>query len=877
VPLLIEFISHSASLISIAHDLAALEFMILKPPHGDRESISTSFYCLDFVKDLFHHANSPWILESIAAVRNMVAFVGQARLSLSDFDECLHAIRSASSPAKFRWVVNSRIVIYFQRQVTVSLHFLASFISSLDLKALPANISTLCSLFGCLFRLLAIVLQWQLKVDSGEVLLACVSFVQFIVHQDASLLHDAALCLQSKSLSKNSLPSEAALFVESIRAVVSCLSLLYTSSTVGAVDVVPSLLKTLSYFESAGAAFITDSALQSIIKVCAQAVGLRAKCFSQHLCERDTLEFSCKTPATAETRLKAQQLVVAVCQGAPLAAARCGSALCLLHYLQPLCPNLSLNDCKVISVVCAHSLQITCSTSHVSCLDISRLFSWTAAAALACLLLESRCSSEQPRSDDFACTAIVEAVPVVVQTVVCLLRHPPDESAAAATATAVTQCCESGIKLLLFAARFFCSRPVAELPDYIRESYRDLLRLACDVDVSSLDPRSQSCAISTSAVRKRWSGIRNVGNTCYAAAILQQLASIEVFVSAILNASSSASASTSPQTLLFAFRAFVIEMISASECQLPLLQPHHLYSRCCIASSSVLHIAETTSHSQDAVEFLISFINQLNMESSSLALSSFSGAPPGQSLDALSSNIAQLFAVGVTETLEWPACGCSRSQCEDSVVLVSEGLLTVDSSCKSFPSIQSALASHFACSKMMRCCTCGSQQASHCFATKRITRLSEVVCIQLRCDAADGTCSKVFNQPSFPLVLDVSEFADMSDVLVYDLQGVVLHHGPSMSSGHYTALVREQTLGDQFWGLHFNDAAAPAPVTHSVIRDISSREGGSIALDSSDLIYSGKPCLLFYVRRQKLLVQPLRCIVSGVFFSYSFVCVAVGK
>jgi uncharacterized UBP type Zn finger protein len=233
------------------------------------------------------------------------------------------------------------------------------------------------------------------------------------------------------------------------------------------------------------------------------------------------------------------------------------------------------------------------------------------------------------------------------------------------------------------------------------------------------------------------------------------------------------------------------------------------------------------------------------------------------SLPVISSSIAELFAVSATETFNWPACGCTRQQTEDSVILTAAGLETQDTDGKSFSSIDAALRCHFSSSSMQRCCNCGSDQASQCTTMKRISRASNILLMQLRCDSADGACSKIFEQPSFPLVLDIHHVSHEVKHTEYDLEGVVLHHGLSMSAGHYTALVRDVAAADFMWGWHLNDAKSPEPVAHSIIRDVASREGRRVDLESSNLIYSGKPYLLVYVRRQHLRAQPAKALVSG--------------
>jgi hypothetical protein len=209
------------------------------------------------------------------------------------------------------------------------------------------------------------------------------------------------------------------------------------------------------------------------------------------------------------------------------------------------------------------------------------------------------------------------------------------------------------------------------------------------------------------------------------------------------------------------------------------------------------------------------------------------------------------------------------------VLLPAEGLVTHDASGKSFSSMDAVLASHFSSNHALRCCSCDTEQTTQCTTTKRITRVSDILVLQLRCNTSDGAYVKIFEQPSFPLLLDVRHVTDAVNETEYELEGVVLHHGLNMSTGHYTVLVRHKCASDHIWGLHLNDAKVPEPVTHSVMSDITSRDGRRIDLEKGNLVYSGKPYLLLYVRKHHRRAQPAMAFLTGALISIENLCVSL--
>jgi hypothetical protein len=866
VSLLVDFLQCAPCLMSMLRDLTALEFMLYRPPHADFDTLQVNFHCIGFLKDLFNHAmlrQSDTGFAFSSPVKEVAQYVNIAEGSFADLGDWRSDIGSVVGPSKFMWLVNSRLVIYLQRHAAHFLSIFASLVTKIDPVALPANISTLCRVFGCFFRLLALILNWKINLSNDDALQTCVFFADVIVQQKTMFQNITTSSFASLQCSGHG--AEGVVAFESVRAVTHVLSLLAISHSVSASEVSLALLKILQTCEDAGAVALSDFIMKTIAKVCSRAVGFRSLCASELSFVNDPVSCYLKSSPTQDQLTKTQQLVVAVCKGSPVVFARCAMAISLLEYMLPLCPWLPVDDRKSVQAGCIYALQLSSQSGCVApSFTCRELFAWRAAAELAHSLLQSSTSNEEVCRDADANAPLMKIVPHLVQSVVAFLRSPLVETPR--NSGILSHCCDSGIKLLHSAARFACGPDFSEVPSFISDSFLSLLQSACDVDLSCVDSRNDIAALGRNAYRSRWTGIANVGNTCYAAVVLQQLASIPCFVASLFDASLGPLASSPSQTLLSSLQAFCTEMLFPSATQMHWSEPHELYSRCMISSSNVLHIAETTAQSQDAAEFFVQLINQLNAEtsaSSCIDAMSSSSRVCATSVPVISSAISELFAVSIAETFDWPACGCTRVQTEDSIVLPSAGLVTQESAGKSFSSIDAALLSHFSTSSLQRCCNCGSDQTSQCIATKRISRTSKILFVQLRCDSADGAGLKIFQQPSFPLVLDFHHVSHAFEDNEYDLAGIVLHHGLNMSTGHYTALVRDAAAADLMWGWHMNDARAPEPVSHSIIHDISSREGKCIDLENSNLIYSGKPYLLVYVRRQQPREHPARALVSG--------------
>jgi ubiquitin C-terminal hydrolase len=869
--LLMEFLSSSPCITAIYHDLLALEFLLLRPPHMDYDTVQESFHCASFLNDLFNHIKHQQADHRIRycpAVVEVFDFVDLAVKAVVDVGNWIDAIGSVANTDAVMWLVNSRLIIHLHRHVNLCFDVLSPLIVAVDASALPVNISTLCGLFGVLFRLLSVIIQWKLNINTESALATCTSFLKCIAtYQDG--FSDNAYS-KTPIMRRNCQVSDISLFSESARAATHMLSLLFTNHYISTRDVVTHISQVLNALHRVQPVVSSDFVLTTVANVCCHAVGIPPENILKNGNVLQVTKEYQSMPTTV-ILLKIRELLVALCGGASIAMSKCATALSLLLFTQTSCPVLSIEDRIIVANVCALALQVNFSTEAES-LILMNYQVWNAAAGLARSLL-----ADEFEQSSAVISSFLHAVPVIVQSLGFMLQNEPGAYETLSDTALVALCCDNGIKLLNSCLRILASGPV-RIESIVPNAFLSLLKLACSANVSSIDLRNQISGQVRKFYRSRWLGIANLGNTCYAASVVQLLVSIPSFIAVLFESSLGPLAGNPSQALVRSLQGFTIAMSDLSQNQSPFLQPHDLYSRCIISSSNVLQIADTTAQSQDAAEFFVAIMNQLNVETSLSACLDTARSSPrmcAASLPVISSRVADLFAVSITEKCDWPACGCSRKQTEDSVLLPAEGLVTIDDSGKSFSSMDAVLASHFSSNHALRCCSCDTEQATQCTATKRITRVSDILVLQLRCNTSDGAYVKIFEQPSFPLHLDVRHVTDAVDETEYELEGVVLHHGLNMSTGHYTVLVRHKCASDHIWGLHLNDANVPEHVTHSVMNDITSRDGRRIDLEKGNLVYSGKPYLLFYVRKHHQRAQPAMAFLAGALFPIENLCISL--
>jgi ubiquitin C-terminal hydrolase len=135
-------------------------------------------------------------------------------------------------------------------------------------------------------------------------------------------------------------------------------------------------------------------------------------------------------------------------------------------------------------------------------------------------------------------------------------------------------------------------------------------------------------------------------------------------------------------------------------------------------------------------------------------------------------------------------------------------------------------------------------------------KLPPILICQFHRASADG--SKCLDRPSFPYqsTLDLSQFMSPDSTqhsCIYELQGIVLHKGESVRSGHYISIIRERAthpcsrLGDasdkdpQWWMM--NDETVSA-VSRENLHELCSFEG----LPCSD-VHEALPYLLIFTRK----------------------------
>jgi hypothetical protein len=351
--------------------------------------------------------------------------------------------------------------------------------------------------------------------------------------------------------------------------------------------------------------------------------------------------------------------------------------------------------------------------------------------------------------------------------------------------------------------------------------------------------------------RSCMTGLVNVGNTCFIASLYQQLASIPSFVAALQSCTfgpEGARLVLTQQSKTVVFRELLGKIMNQRQC---------LNSD--VVEGFFRKLGFSLDRQQDdPLSVLSSMVSWIVAETSDYDRHKH-GDETKMKQTALDSPV--LFHTIVSQMrkhVSWQDCTCS-SQCTE-IESFFDGTITLiedkkhPTGCQSMKSIEEVLRARLNERTTEDQCSCRSGQ-SKCKISLEFEKLPQVLIVGLnaRVEFVGSQLSPLKDNrvPSISSELDISKCAKLSSSAaegntVYTLNGIILHHGSSVSSGHYTSLIRRS---DSEW-IHLDDNLASA-VDASDMKSVLHRGGKELPrVDYACPTHlTGKPCVLFYVRK----------------------------
>ncbi|VDD79283.1 unnamed protein product [Mesocestoides corti] len=310
-------------------------------------------------------------------------------------------------------------------------------------------------------------------------------------------------------------------------------------------------------------------------------------------------------------------------------------------------------------------------------------------------------------------------------------------------------------------------------------------------------------------------GLRNKGNTCYANAALQLLFHCPDFREALLSQSNTSISSTRNADSLQS----VNEQKPFGELHKTLLELFYMLSsgKAEVARdpSAVLTLSRPPhfvhGEPQDSAEYLNHLLDCLHEEELKAAASTSSDFRPSSSI------VRRLFGGTLSRRTICAACQhVSSAELEDFICLFlpmdSDHSVGADSSRDRDPDLASLVRAHFSRPEQVTdagdCEVCGNKGSGTRERRLSIRHLSPnvLICLNLfTYDHATQTCHKIMQRVRIneqlsvqiarnPTIVGNHKLADEEDVanefVLFQLRGMIIHHGLSLGCGHYTCVTR---------------------------------------------------------------------------------------